>query len=82
MLTMSIVLSPGPGLPKDAGLLLDIIKTYTGRKPILGICLGHQAIGQVFRSKAEKHQKGVSRNCDSHSNIEIKKACLKDKARK
>jgi anthranilate synthase component 2 len=44
----AIVLSPGPGLPKDAGLLLDIIKTYNGRKPILGICLGHQAIGQVF----------------------------------
>lgn len=44
----AIVLSPGPGLPKDAGLLLDIIRTYTGRKPILGICLGHQAIGQVF----------------------------------
>lgn len=44
----AIVLSPGPGLPKDAGLLLEIIKTYTKRKPILGICLGHQAIGEVF----------------------------------
>lgn len=44
----AIVLSPGPGLPEDAGLLLDIIRTYSGRKPILGICLGHQAIGQVF----------------------------------
>ncbi|BDS14485.1 anthranilate synthase component II [Aureispira anguillae] len=44
----TIVLSPGPGLPEDAGMLLDIIKTYTGRKPILGVCLGHQAIGQVF----------------------------------
>ncbi|MGH1337404.1 MAG: anthranilate synthase component II [Aureispira sp.] len=44
----AIVLSPGPGLPEQAGLLLDIIKTYAGRKPILGICLGHQAIGQVF----------------------------------
>lgn len=46
-----IVLSPGPGLPQDAGLLLDIIKTYAGRKAILGICLGHQAIGQVFGAK-------------------------------
>ncbi len=44
----AIVLSPGPGLPEQAGLLLDIIRTYSGRKPILGICLGHQAIGQVF----------------------------------
>ncbi|MFK7799694.1 MAG: aminodeoxychorismate/anthranilate synthase component II [Aureispira sp.] len=44
----AIVLSPGPGLPEEAGLLLDIIRMYSGRKPILGICLGHQAIGQVF----------------------------------
>lgn len=47
----AIVLSPGPGLPKDAGLLLDIIKTYHNKKPILGICLGHQAIGEVFGGK-------------------------------
>lgn len=49
----AIVLSPGPGLPHQAGLLLDIIKTYSGKKPILGICLGHQAIGQVFGAELE-----------------------------
>lgn len=44
----AVVLSPGPGLPKDAGILTSIIETYSGQLPILGICLGHQAIGEVF----------------------------------
>ena len=48
-----IILSPGPGIPSEAGLLLDVIRTYAGRKPILGVCLGHQAIGEVFGGKLE-----------------------------
>ena len=43
-----IILSPGPGLPKDAGILKEVIKIYASTKKILGVCLGMQAIGEVY----------------------------------
>ena len=43
-----IVISPGPGQPKDAGISEDIIREFSGKVPILGVCLGHQAIGEAY----------------------------------
>jgi len=48
-----ILLSPGPGVPEQAGLLKDVIEKYAATKPILGVCLGHQAIGEVFGAKLQ-----------------------------
>lgn len=58
-----IVLSPGPGLPKDAGLLMDVIDFYKDKKSILGVCLGHQAIAEYFGcslKNLEKPLHGIS----------------------
>ncbi|HEX4902905.1 MAG TPA: aminodeoxychorismate/anthranilate synthase component II [Acidimicrobiales bacterium] len=44
----AILISPGPGTPADAGISCDVIREWSGRRPILGVCLGHQAIGEVY----------------------------------
>jgi len=51
MRPQALVLSPGPGRPEDAGILLESIRHFSGKLPILGVCLGHQAIGEVFGGK-------------------------------
>lgn len=48
-----IILSPGPGLPSEAGIMMEVIKKYAGKISILGVCLGHQAIAEVFGAKLE-----------------------------
>lgn len=53
----AIVISPGPGRPEDAGISIDVVKKFSGKIPILGVCLGHQVIGQSFGAKIIQAQK-------------------------
>ena len=69
-----IILSPGPGIPSEAGLLMDVIKRYAGKKPMLGVCLGHQAIGEVFGAKLTNLSEvyhGVATPCTQFGNDPI-----------
>ena len=50
----ALLLSPGPGIPSEAGELLQVISRYSGKKKMLGVCLGHQAIAEVFGSSLER----------------------------
>ena len=67
-----IILSPGPGLPAEAGLLLPLIEAYAATKSMLGVCLGQQAIGEVFGGKLENLATvyhGVATNCNLQTSV-------------
>ncbi len=55
----AIVISPGPGTPSDAGISKAVVKTFAGKVPIFGICLGHQVIGEVFGGKIIRAAKPI-----------------------
>ncbi|WP_457553099.1 anthranilate synthase component II [Desulfobacula sp.] len=66
---MAIIISPGPGLPDSAGICLDVVKTFSGKIPILGVCLGHQTIarsfgGKIIHAKKLMHGKTSQITCD------------------
>jgi anthranilate synthase/aminodeoxychorismate synthase-like glutamine amidotransferase len=69
-----LVISPGPCTPNESGICLEAIRTFSGKIPLLGVCLGHQAIGQVFgakviRAKNIKHGKTSVISVQNHTGI-------------
>lgn len=69
-----LVLSPGSGFPKDAGICIEALRALAGELPILGVCLGHQAIGEAFggnviHAPKVMHGKGCAISLDNHSPI-------------
>lgn len=70
----ALLLSPGPGIPSEAGVLMEVIRRYAGHKSILGVCLGHQALGEYYQGELEKaptiyHGKSTVINLNNESTL-------------
>ncbi|HHV96899.1 MAG TPA: aminodeoxychorismate/anthranilate synthase component II [Clostridiaceae bacterium] len=72
-----IILSPGPGFPKDAGICVELIKRLGGRIPLLGICLGHQAIGEAYGAEVV-HAKKLMHGKASIINVDVECELFKE----
>ena len=72
MAPSALVISPGPGRPEDAGISCPAIKHFAGAVPILGVCLGHQAIGHVYVTKIHRkfHVFDHASACEDHLTVE------------
>ncbi len=77
-----IILSPGPGKPSDAGICEDVVREFAGKIPIMGVCLGHQAICEVYGATvtyAKRLMHGKSSMCSMEPDVEIFKGLYKEK---
>ena len=76
-----IILSPGPGKPSDAGICEDVVREFAGKIPIMGVCLGHQAICEVYGTTvtyAKRLMHGKSSLCSMEPDVEIFKGLYKE----
>lgn len=74
----AIILSPGPGLPADAGIMMEVLSTYCKTKKILGICLGHQGIAEAYGGSLENSEKVQHGITTLARRTEVNRGCMRE----